>query len=165
MKKKSLMVTLFFLALASLCPLSAQNKTYRFFAKAAPVISTLAHPSTEYKSFDLEQGRNYARLKIFYYNPISDVHHTLKLHFGIGRTGPISMKVLDDTAFFPPFAATEMIKDFLLEAMKEAYDESARDEQSRLQRQFIESLSNSIQNLSGIQFSLVYLQFAWLGFD
>ena len=160
------MKKMFFCLLISASPIFSQSSVESFFKDNVKLICGLAHPSVDYKYSEVTRYGSNIKMSIYYYNSISEVDHQLKLSFRVNSNGfPERISVESDSAFFPPFSATELIKDFLIDALKDSYNEAqanSDDPDSYFERKLIEKLLNEMGNMSGQELTLSILQLGWL---
>ncbi len=123
-----------------------------FKYEGVTLLAGLAHPTNTYSSGQYSVYSDYVLADIFYEG------YTTKLKIyrdGDYFTGIIAIK---DTDFVPPFAAIELIKNFLIEGTENT------KERQKVMNDFEKMFNTALVNMTGKQMACVALTVSWFSY-
>lgn len=132
----------------------AQKTMSNFFRyEGVSGLASLAHPSNTYSSGTYSVEYDYVLVTINY-------KESFKTRLKIYKSGNVftSIVVLEDTDWWPPFAAVEFLKDVILEIARE--DEDSRKALSDFER----SVGKALSNMTGKQLTCIFLTLGWIDY-
>jgi hypothetical protein len=160
--KKSCFFTrmlIYFLFIAIVLPgtLSAKiTETFRnFLYSNAELVSRLAHPTNEYIDAYVDSAD---KLVIISKSIFTDSRQELKIYISEDFK---TFEVISDDSFVPAFTAIELIKDLLIDIIKDIKAESS---DSGEENKLIQAVLDKIDDLDGKQLSYVILFLRWMDY-
>jgi len=131
------------------------RKFKNFLYSNAELISRLAHPTNDYVSSYVDDDDN---LVIKNKCSMTNDYQILKIYISSDLD---TFKVLRDDDFMPAFAATELLKELVIDIIKEI-EENSRD--SKSENKFIRKVLDEADNMNGKQLAHVIVVLKWIDY-
>jgi len=163
---KKVIVSIILLSIIGTVSVTAQNKSDRFFNESAELLCKFAHPTVKFTTHSMTNYGSTTRLNISYDN---GKHQEMSLAISIDRYGePLSIRVIEDTGFWPAFGAMELAKDFALTKIKESIIERAKEKGEELtyvQKQLLDEIEDAGKSKSGEEVATLILKLMWASYE